>query len=600
MKHLKNLLWLYKPYWRYGKFFVLMSLFFWVAVVPLCRILLVIFPEMMVEALDAGWPMTKIAVLVIGFQAAMAAIPIFEDFYIQMVKAKAETKVELKIKRDVYEQALRTDYRYIDNPDYYNKYMWAIDHQAEKAGEAFNMINNGLSALMVITALVSIIATFNPIIVLLTVLSMVLRTYGYMKYSKVEVARENEMIPCQRKLSYFHRIFYLREHSADLKSTALREYLLKHYDEETESKIGIIKKYAVKLIIWAIFSDLIYRIALALILLLIAQSIYTSNLGGAASYLTIMLSVDRLDEYMYQFFELFQKGGKLSLYADDIRLFYEMKSDIETPAAEHKQASGSAQGAKKLPANGAFAVDLEGVKFRYENSSFAIDGLSLHVAPGEKVAIVGENGVGKSTLVKLLLRLYDPQGGQIRVDGTPLAEYDMQALRRRVGVVFQDTNIYALSFRENVELYHQTTDAQLEEIVQSVQLSKMLAKNEADLNAPMTKEFDKAGMMVSVGEAQKVGLARVMTGDFGLLLLDEPSSALDPIAEYEMNQLILNRSRQTTTIVVAHRLSTVRDMDRIIVMDRGRVVESGNHDELMALRGKYYTMFTMQAENYVK
>jgi len=136
-------------------------------------------------------------------------------------------------------------------------------------------------------------------------------------------------------------------------------------------------------------------------------------------------------------------------------------------------------------------------------------------------------------------------------------------------------------------------------IVETLGLNKILEKNNADFSTELTREFNENGIMVSGGEVQKIGIARLMTGHFGLLLLDEPSSALDPLAEYEMSKLILDRSNQSTTIIVAHRLSTIRHADRIVLVDGGSIREMGTHDELIALKGKYYEMFTKQAENYI-
>ncbi|MCI8633588.1 MAG: ABC transporter ATP-binding protein [Lachnospiraceae bacterium] len=588
---IQDLFWLYRPYWQYGKFFVLVSLFFWMLILPLCRVLMVIFPEQMVRALENGWTFSKIALLVIAFQTALLVIPVFEDIYNICCRDRAQARIEIKIKKQVYEQSLRTDYCFVDQPEYYNRYMWAVEHQAEKAEEAFSLVNRALSALTIMVTLISMIAAFNPVIVIFTLVSMALRTYGYIKYNQYEVRREESLMASHRRLGYFHRIFYLREYKADLKSTRLKEYIFKHYDTEADHKLGIIKSYAKRLLFWAVFSDMIYRIMMTLIILLVSYSIFKAQYVEAASYITVMLSVEKLEDSMYEFFELFQQGGKLSLYAGDIRRFYEMESTIE---------SGKEAGGKRKPADGPFLLDMEQVGFRYPHSEFAIENFTLHIKPGEKIAIVGENGVGKSTLLKLLLRLYDPLHGEIKINQIPLPEYELESLRRRIGVVFQDTHMYALSLRENMELYQRIEDKKAEAMLSELHLEKLMSKNAATMDTILTKEFDEKGIVVSVGEAQKIGLARVMQGDFGLLLLDEPSSALDPIAEYEMNQLILNRSQKATTIVVAHRLSTVRDMDRIIVMANGCIAESGTHEELMQQKGCYYQMFTKQAENYLK
>jgi ATP-binding cassette subfamily B protein len=240
------------------------------------------------------------------------------------------------------------------------------------------------------------------------------------------------------------------------------------------------------------------------------------------------------------------------------------------------------------------------LNFKYENSGFGLKNINLKINSGEKIAVVGENGAGKSTLVKLLLRLYDVTDGDILINNISIKEYDIKSLRKRIGVAFQNPNVYALSFAENIELYNKTDENKLTEILEALGLNDILKKNNADFSVEVTKEFDENGIMLSGGEVQKIGLARLMTGNFGLLLLDEPSSALDPLAEYEMNKIILSHSNLSTTVMVAHRLSTIRDADRIILIEEGNIKEIGTHDELMKMNGRYCEMFTKQAENYTK
>jgi len=205
---------------------------------------------------------------------------------------------------------------------------------------------------------------------------------------------------------------------------------------------------------------------------------------------------------------------------------------------------------------------------------------------------VGENGAGKSTLAKLLLRLYDPDEGDILYNERPIGDYDVHRLRRKIGVAFQDPQVYAFTVRENMTLYNRADDDTLRDVLRRAGL-------DLNLDSQVTREFDREGAVLSGGQAQKLGLTRLLHGQFGLLLLDEPSSALDPLAEYQMTRLIF-RQTEVTTIMVAHRLSTVRNADRIYLVDAGRIAECGTHGELMALGGKYAEMFNRQAEEYVR
>ena len=223
---------------------------------------------------------------------------------------------------------------------------------------------------------------------------------------------------------------------------------------------------------------------------------------------------------------------------------------------------------------------------------------NLHIKPGQRIAIVGENGAGKTTLTKLLLRLYDVNKGEILINGTNIKDYDIHQLRLNMGVVFQDVRVLAMSLRDNLTVYNDAPDEKLIEILDKVGLSEVLKKVDANLDTMVSREFTEDGIALSGGEAQKLMLARLFTDTFGLLILDEPSSALDPLSEVNLMKNILDISNTATTIMIAHRLSTVRDFDCIYHIENGEIIESGSHDELMSREGKYYEMFVKQGENY--
>ena len=248
----------------------------------------------------------------------------------------------------------------------------------------------------------------------------------------------------------------------------------------------------------------------------------------------------------------------------------------------------------EMPPKGPLSLELRDVSFAYPESDFCLKHLSLKIEPGEKIGIVGENGAGKSTMAKLLLRLYDVDSGAILYNGKPIGEWDVHGLRRRVGIAFQDANLYALTLRENLQYYNpEASDERRRKALKTVGLERL-----DDLEKTVSREFLEDGIMLSGGETQRLALARLLMDDFGLMILDEPSSALDPLAEYKMTKLMFDVSN-TTTIMIAHRLSTIRDADRIYLISDGEVAEQGTHNELMALNGKYAEMFRKQAENYV-
>lgn len=241
-------------------------------------------------------------------------------------------------------------------------------------------------------------------------------------------------------------------------------------------------------------------------------------------------------------------------------------------------------------------LSLEGVCFAYPRTDRAVfAGLDLHVPAGTSLAIVGQNGAGKTTLAKLLCRLYDPSEGVVRVGGVDLRSLDIDSWRQRVTAVFQDFVRFELSLRDNVDPGHVATDEQV-----LAALHDAGADGLAELDQKLSKAY-AGGTDLSGGQWQRVALARALCAvraGAGLVLLDEPTAQLDVRGEAEIFGRVLEATRGVTTILVSHRFSTVRQADRICVLEHGRVIELGSHEELMALGGRYRTMFDLQASRF--
>ena len=241
-------------------------------------------------------------------------------------------------------------------------------------------------------------------------------------------------------------------------------------------------------------------------------------------------------------------------------------------------------------------IRFRAVKFAYPNTDeLVLNELELTIPAGSSLAIVGRNGAGKTTLAKLLCRLYDPQSGKIEVDGEDLRELDLEGWRRRVTAVFQDFIRFELPLRDNI------APAGAPEDIIKAALKEAGADNLAELGTPLSKAYP-GGTDLSGGQWQRIALARALAAvklGAGLVLLDEPTAQLDVRGEAEIFDRILRATRRTTTILISHRFSTVRHADRICVLEHGRVVELGSHNELMALGGRYRTMFDLQASRFV-
>ena len=419
---------------------------------------------------------------------------------------------------------------------------------------------------------------------------MIVTVFFEAKKNRLALQKREELLPIERKIGYVHRIFYQKEFAEDIKTTRLPNLLKNMYACNGNSKINTIKKYAPKILFWLYAQNFIGILYNAIIMGYISYCILvTKSIVGIGKFSSLITANSQLVNSLYSFFAFLSQADNLGLYAKRIEEFMNSPSHIE---------SQNISEIKKAVLKGAIKVEFNNVCFSYDNSQFSLKNINLKVFPGETVAIVGANGAGKTTISKLLLRLYDIDSGEISLNDKSISSYDIKTLRNNIGVVYQRNNIYALSFSDNVQLHNEYSIPEMEKTIDELRLNDVLKKSNADVTSQMTREFDECGILLSGGELQKMGIARVINSSAGLLILDEPSSALDPIAEYELTGILKSKSKYTTTIIISHRLSTVKHADRIYVMANGEIVEQGTHTELMANSKMYSEMFKKQSEFY--
>jgi ATP-binding cassette, subfamily B, bacterial len=279
-----------------------------------------------------------------------------------------------------------------------------------------------------------------------------------------------------------------------------------------------------------------------------------------------------------------------ALYLEDLFTFFEIQPEIDSPEDPHPFPEPIREG-----------FTFENVGFRYPGSEvWAVRGLSFTLQAGEALALVGENGAGKTTLVKLLARLYDPDEGRILLDGVDLRQYSLDDVRAHIGVIFQDFVRYHLSAAENVAVGRIDARDDRERIEGAAARSLaagVIAKLPEGYEQLLGRRF-RTGVDLSGGEWQKVALGRAYMREAQLLILDEPTAALDARAEYEVFQRFKELTRGKTAVLISHRFSTVRMADRILVLDGGQLLEIGTHEELLAARGRYAELFELQAAGY--
>jgi len=588
----KDFWFLLKPQFKYGGGYYTLSFILYEIGQVGNNILWVYFYKVILDMAVAGEKFLSILTVISLFLLGVVIVDLLRNSPLMAFCPEWGAKITAKITRNIFRKALECDYRNFDDPEFYHNYTLALNEYMQKSQQAFSYLQQIVSNIITFVTMIVLVSSVSPIILLVTVAVLIFTgLYGRLD-NKYSTRKWDEMSDINRRKSYIQRIIYLNTYAADLRCNCSGEYILEKYDEAVIKECSLHKRFK------AFFVGMrILDFSVPLVVDLAAMGAAVRKIAAGTLSVGSFTSTIKASEYLYNSFEpiigIANRINGFALYSRKLQSFFNAESTIESP----KVRTGKELTVKNsdMP----FSVDLKNVSFSYDNSNFALKNISMSIKPGQKIAIVGENGAGKSTLTKLLLRLYDTSSGDILINGNPIRDYDVHNLRSGIGIAFQNTNLFAMTLAENMKLYRDVPDEKLHEIIRKLGLSGVLEKFNCGLEAQVTKEFDKNGIVLSGGETQKLGLARLFTGQFGLLILDEPSAALDPIAEYELNKVIMEL-RDTTTIIISHRLSTVRDANCIYLIENGEIAESGSHNQLMKQNGKYAAMFNMQAEKYLK
>jgi ATP-binding cassette subfamily B protein len=448
--------------------------------------------------------------------------------------------------------------------------------------------------LVTLASITAAVAIYVPWLLLLLLIAVLPSFLGETHYASLGYSLVFSWTPQRRQLDYLRYIGASDISAKELKLFGLSEFFVGRYDKlsrefyEANRRLSI-KRSSVSVALNAL-GTLGYYAAYAIIIYL-AVIQYRSPAGiitiGTLTFLAASFrqSRDLLQRVLLALAQVYEQ----SLYLDDLFGFFEIVPRMRLPDAPLPVP---------MPIRTGFVFD--NVGFRYAGQErWAVRGLSFTLAPGERLALVGENGAGKTTLAKLLVRLYDPSEGRILLDGVDLREYDVESLRRNAGVIFQDFVRYDFMLSENVAVgdINRLDDEALVREAARRSLADSVAERVGGYGRMLGRRFE-GGADLSGGEWQKVALARAYMRDAQLLVLDEPTAALDARAEYEVFLRFSELTKGKMAVLISHRFSTVRMADRILVLQAGQLIEEGTHDALVAAAGVYADLFQLQAAGY--
>ncbi len=548
-----------------------------------------VFMKVIVNALSEGRDFKSILSFILICAVIFCLLTIYTSYVDNVVYPLKTNRLYGGIYKKLYAKAKNVELSCYEDPDFYNRYTMAMDGAEQKITA---VIRGMIGAVIGTAASVSVFYMMYEIdhFAMLFIISPLIGNFlfGNLK-NKYDYMRYKDSAPNEKVLNYVSRMMYLPDGAKEIRLSNVFSLLKKQYGQATENNVKVANKYAFRnahMNFWRI--TFTFTVIFEGVLL---YAIYRNRVTGSITLaeLTIMTSLMvAMTWILIRVFENIMEVLKNGMFINNLKGFLEYEEKIpedfdgEMPAADFE------------------SLEFQNVSFSYKDKEIIHD-LSFKITRGQTAALVGHNGAGKTTIIKLLLRLYDPDSGTILYNGKDIKTYNLKAYRDIFATTFQDFKLFGMTVKENILMgrHYENEDQLVKEALKKAGVLERIEQLEKGIDSVMTKEFDEAGCVLSGGESQKVAVARTFIKNSPMKIFDEPSSALDPIAEYELFNSIIGEGKDHTMLFISHRLSSVKNCDKVFMLEQGRLIEEGTHKELMEKNGSYAAMYKKQAMNYL-
>jgi len=583
----KNNLWMLRRVWKHTPGYIIAMLVegtLWGGASSIG----VLYTKTLLDMIGENGDWKKAAALILGYAGYLVILYIVNYWYHRIYQQIVQEQLNARLHDELFRQAVRLDIDRYDDPEFYNDFVWAMDQCRKNATDLVENTYKLLIRVISSATLTGVLLSIDITCALVIFFLCALRILVSFAQNRMHLRYREEAQPLWRRDGYIRRVFQLPDYAKELRTSRISENLLEDYKESIDCQRKLERRYAGRwTVVNLLFNVLMHGGEVGMFILVLYKVMVTGEIGFGG-FAVAMNAIWRLSWMVSDLSDRFSQYHKLGLFMEKAVRFMETEPNVKS-------------GPRTAPPFSSLTVrNLDFAYGKGEKSARVLNGVNLEIHRGEKIAIVGYNGAGKTTLTKLIMRLYDPAAGEILYNGVDLREYDLDSLRARVAAVFQDFRIFAGTIAENVVggAYTEEMEADVLTALEKSTFSEKLQTLPDGIRTHLTREFRQDGTQLSGGESQKIAIARAFYKNADLIILDEPSSALDPDAEYALNRSIASYAADKTVVFISHRLSTTRHADRIYMFDGGVLAEVGSHEELMARGGKYAYMFNLQAEQY--
>ena len=549
------------------------------------------FMRYVINALQSGETFQAIMIFIGITVGVFATMALYNSFIQGYVAPVANASLNKQLYQKLFKKSRNVELECFENSDFYDKYTLAMKNADVRLYETVDQLFGVLFGF--IASIFAFIFMFqvDKLSVAFILLPIIGNFYFRRLNTHVDYERNKEMAPHNRRIDYINRIMYLKDYAKEIRLTNIFHLLKRQYTDAITGVADVTKKFVWKsaFLHWFYVMFTFTFIFEGLLIYGAYRTLVsdTMTLAQLAVITSMMVSTTWI---LIGFTDSVTASFKNGLFVDYLRTFLEYEEKIPE---DYDGAD---------PGSVIESIEFRNVGFAYKDIP-VLKNLNMKFEGKKTYALVGHNGAGKSTIIKLLLRFYDPTEGEILLNGRNIKEYNLQKYRALFATAFQDNRMFSMSVADNVTLGENIPAEEREQVVtEALKLSGVYDKVMSlpqGINTTLTREFDDNGAVLSGGEFQKIVVSRAFARRCPIKVFDEPSSALDPIAEYQLFDNILKACRENTLLFISHRLSSVQNADHVFLLENGEVREEGTHRELMDKNGLYADMYQKQAENYL-